>query len=64
MSRSLLFSTRTSWTILSQQRTAKGLHVEKVIGSSSKAVLMVPIESFMARWVLVNQLVSSTQGTR
>ena len=37
--------------ILSQQRAAKmdkGLDMEK-IGSNSKAVLMVPIESFMAR---------------
>lgn len=41
----------------------KGLDMEK-IGSNSKVVLMVPIESFMARYFLVPQLISLTQGTR
>lgn len=52
--------------ILSQQRATmmnEGLDMEK-IGSNSKVVLMVPIESFMARYFLVPQLISLTQGTR
>lgn len=51
--------------ILSQQRAAKmnkGLYVEKT-GSSSKAVLMEPLESFMVGQFLVPQLLSLTEDT-
>lgn len=50
---------------LSQQSAAKmnkGLDVEKT-GSNSKAVLMEPLESFMAGQFLVPQLLSLTEGT-